>query len=232
MSNWVPQPHHCPSGDVCSPWPDFSKNPVRSVYPVPLIPVFSASKFLSTDPEPCSLVMVSHFDMLCSELSAVSFLTCCEISAQQSPYLSQQVWMKSALSCFCHWIVFSLTLASRDQNPGQALFPCLLKPFQCYLKGQPYLPAKTSIMWVIGFLNIYLLSATLGLHCCMQAFSSCSKWGLLSSCCAQASRCGGFSCVRAQALGVMGSVAVVLWSYEIFPNQGWNPCPLHWQEDS
>ena len=113
-------------------------------------------------------------------------------------------------------MVFSLTPPSHDQNPGQAPFPCLLKPFQRYLKGQPYLPPKTSIMWVIGFLKIYLFSATLGLHCCMQAFSSCSKWGLLSSCCAQASHCGGFSCCRAQALGVMGSVAVVLWHMESF----------------
>lgn len=27
-----------------------------------------------------------------------------------------------------------------------------------------------------------LFLATLGFHCCMQAFSSCGKWGLLSSC--------------------------------------------------
>ena len=148
-------PRHRLSGDVYSPWPDFSKNPVRSVYPESLIPVFPSSKFLSTDPKPCSLAMISHFDMLCSELSAVSFLTCYEISTQWSPYLSQQFWMKSALSCFCHCMFFSLTPPSHNQNPGQAPIPCLLKPFQCCLKGQPYLPPKTSIMWVIGFLNIY-----------------------------------------------------------------------------
>ena len=128
-------------------------------------------------------------------------------------------------------MVFSLTPPSHDQNPGQAPFPCLLKPFQRYLKGQPYLPPKTSIMWVIGFLKIYLFSATLGLHCCMQAFSSCSKWGLLSSCCAQASHCGGFSCCRAGSRG-HGLSSCGPMAYGIFPNQGWNPCPLHWQEDS
>ena len=32
------------------------------------------------------------------------------------------------------------------------------------------------------------------------AFSSCGEWGLLSSCAAQASYCGGFSCCRAQTL--------------------------------
>ena len=36
--------------------------------------------------------------------------------------------------------------------------------------------------------------ATLDLSCCTQAFSSCSKWELLSGCSAQASHCGGFSC--------------------------------------
>jgi len=36
-------------------------------------------------------------------------------------------------------------------------------------------------------------------------FSSCSNWGLLSSCGAQASHCGDFSCCRAQALGHVGS---------------------------
>ena len=35
------------------------------------------------------------------------------------------------------------------------------------------------------FLNLFL--AVLDLHCCLQAFSSCSEWG--------------FSCFRAQALG-------------------------------
>ena len=37
------------------------------------------------------------------------------------------------------------------------------------------------------YLFIYLLLATLGLPCCVQAFSSCSKWGLLSNSDAQAS---------------------------------------------
>ena len=35
-------------------------------------------------------------------------------------------------------------------------------------------------------------------------FSSCSNWELLSSCGAQASHCGDFSCCRAQALGHVG----------------------------
>ena len=49
------------------------------------------------------------------------------------------------------------------------------------------------------FLNlfIYLFLAVLGLHCCMQAFSSCSEQRLLSSCGAQAD-CGSLSCCGAQ----------------------------------
>ena len=43
--------------------------------------------------------------------------------------------------------------------------------------------------------------AALGLCCCAWGFSSCSEQGLLSSCGAQASHCGGFSSCRAQALG-------------------------------
>ena len=45
-----------------------------------------------------------------------------------------------------------------------------------------------------------LFLAVLGLCCCAQAFSSCGEQGLLCSCCAQASHCGGFSCC-----GTMGS---------------------------
>ena len=48
-----------------------------------------------------------------------------------------------------------------------------------------------------------------GVHCCTQAFSSCSKQGLLSSCGAWASHCGGFSCCEAWALGLWESVVAV-----------------------
>ena len=36
--------------------------------------------------------------------------------------------------------------------------------------------------------------AVLGLHCCVWAFPSCCEQGLLSSCGAWVSHCGGFSC--------------------------------------
>ena len=68
-------------------------------------------------------------------------------------------------------------------------------------------------------------------------------------CCVRASHCGGFSCCRARALGAWASVVVAHRLYSagsvvvvhglscsvacgIFPDQGSNPCPLHWQADS
>ena len=64
-------------------------------------------------------------------------------------------------------------------------------------------------------------------------------------CSARASHCGGFSCCGARALGAQASVVVVFVSSVvvapglscsmacgIFPDQGWNRCPLHWQADS
>ena len=77
----------------------------------------------------------------------------------------------------------------------------------------------------------------LGLCCCMQAFSSCGERGLL------------FIVVRglfiavaslvciAWALGAWASVIVAHGlscsaACGIFPDQGSNLCPLHWQVDS
>ena len=37
-------------------------------------------------------------------------------------------------------------------------------------------------LFFILFLKNYVFLAVLGLHCCMQACSSCSKWGLISCC--------------------------------------------------
>ena len=73
----------------------------------------------------------------------------------------------------------------------------------------------------------------------------------LSSCSTRASPCSGFSCCKAWALGrwgfssfgmrLPGSGAQTqsLWcmglscsvACGIFPDQGWNPCLLHWQVD-
>ena len=54
-------------------------------------------------------------------------------------------------------------------------------------------------------LFIHLLLAVLGLRCCAQAFSSCSKGELLSGLGVGTSHCYGFSCCGAQALECVGS---------------------------
>ena len=76
----------------------------------------------------------------------------------------------------------------------------------------------------------------LGFRFCARAFSSCGKLGLLfiavrGPLTIAASRCG------AQAPDAQSSVVVAHGlscsaACGIFPDQGPNPCPLHWQADS
>ena len=82
---------------------------------------------------------------------------------------------------------------------------------------------------------IYLLLGCSG-FCQAQAFSSCSEQGLLSSCSARASHCGGFSLCRASAPDARAPVIAVQGlscpaAHGILPDQGSNPCLLHWQAD-
>jgi len=94
------------------------------------------------------------------------------------------------------------------------------------------------------------------LRCCTRAFSSCGKQGLLSSCGARSSHCGGFSCCGAWTLGYPRAPVVTVTglsscnnqtlvhrlnscgaqgcsvSWEIFLTLWSNPCLLHWQADS
>ena len=73
-------------------------------------------------------------------------------------------------------------------------------------------------------LFIYLFLAALGLCCCTWAFSSCGEQGLL------------FLVVRGLLIAVASLVVEHRLSCSaacgIFPDQGSNPCPLHWQADS
>ena len=65
----------------------------------------------------------------------------------------------------------------------------------------------TTFLSVESHLKIFFIEV--GLCCCTWAFSSCSKWGLVSSCSVWASSCSGFSCYRAWALECSGSVIVI-----------------------
>ena len=57
---------------------------------------------------------------------------------------------------------------------------------------------------ILCFIYLFILGCA-GSLLLRRHFSSCGERGLLSSCSAQASHCGGFSCRRAQALGHIGS---------------------------
>ena len=89
-------------------------------------------------------------------------------------------------------------------------------------------------VWLVHwFLGIFL--AALGLHCCVLTFSSCAKWGLLSSCGEQASEWRLF--LQSTALGAQVSIVVAHeLSFStvcgILPDQGSHPCPLPWEVDS
>ena len=126
------------------------------------------------------------------------------------------------------------------------LFAVELYEFFMYFGISPLSEVHASFIFFNKF--IYLFLAALGLHCCARAFSSCGEWGPLfvavrGLLIAVASRCG------ARALGAWASVVVACGlqsagsvvvahrfscsvACEIFPDQGSNPCPLHWQEDS
>ena len=80
----------------------------------------------------------------------------------------------------------------------------------------------------------YLFSGALGLLCRTWAFSRCAGQGLLSTCDARATHSSGFSCCRNWLLSLWASVAVgrglsCPTACLIFPDQGSNLCPLHWQ---
>ena len=76
-------------------------------------------------------------------------------------------------------------------------------------------------------LFIYLFMAVLGLSSCARAFSSCGKRGPLTI----AASFVAEHRLRTRRLSVAhGSSCSAACG--IFPDQGSNPCPLHWQADS
>ena len=88
------------------------------------------------------------------------------------------------------------------------------------------------------FLGVFfvLFLAALGLRCCAQAFSSCGERGLpfivvhrllivVASLVAQHGLYSAGSVVVVHGLSCSAACG-------IFPDQGSNPCPLHWQADS
>ena len=73
-------------------------------------------------------------------------------------------------------------------------------------RGQTVPGAFSFFSFIILFIYFWLCWVFVGAH---GLFSSCSKWGLLSSCGVRASHCRGSSCCGARALGAPASAAVV-----------------------
>ena len=85
-------------------------------------------------------------------------------------------------------------------------------------------------------LFVYLFFAALGLCCYARAFSSCGERGLLFVA-VRGLLIVVASLVAEHGLRSAGSVVVAHGlscsaACGIFPGQGSNPCPLHWQADS
>ena len=92
---------------------------------------------------------------------------------------------------------------------------------------------ETAFFFLTSLFNLFLVA--LGLRCCSRAFSSCSKQGLLFVA-VQGLLTGAASPVAEHRLYGACLVAVAprlscSSPLGIFPDQGSNPCPLHWQAD-
>ena len=131
-------------------------------------------------------------------------------------------------------------MAHRYLSPEHCLW--LIGTQKC-LRGEPslndWMIQGYTVSFFFFFINlfIYLFLAVLGLRFCARPFSSCSERGGHSS-----SRCAGLSLSRPLLLRSTGSrrAGSVVVAHGpgcsatcgIFPDQGSNPCPLHWQADS
>ena len=115
-----------------------------------------------------------------------------------------------------------------------------ISPFQLYIKPaySVSLPDFFERFWffvcLFFVLFIYLFLAVLGLRFCARAFSSCGKRGPLSIMVRGpltiAASLVAEHRLQARRLSSCGSRAQLLRG--ILPDQGSNPCPLHWQADS
>ena len=122
-------------------------------------------------------------------------------------------------------------LLSHLSTPLQLLAITDLFPVSIFI----FFNAWFSVGFLFFFFLIYFL-AVLGLRFCARAFSSCGERGHSSS------RCAGLSLSRPLLLWSTGSrrAGSVIVAHGpscsvacgVFPDQGSNPCPLHWQADS
>ena len=102
----------------------------------------------------------------------------------------------------------------------------------------PDLGSKNPFFFFIN-LFIYLFLAALGLHFCVRAFSSCSERGPLFiavrgplTIAASLVAEHRLQTHRLSSCGSRATTPSCSAACGIFPDQGSNPCPLHWQADS
>ena len=89
------------------------------------------------------------------------------------------------------------------------------------------MPSRSSMLLQMAkFLNIYFFLDAVGVCCCTQPLSSCSRWRLLSMAAYPVAEhgCAGFR--------ACGSQAQLPAECRVFLDQGSNLCPLRWQTDS
>ena len=125
----------------------------------------------------------------------------------------------------------------------------LASSFSSNLKKGYVRHIKTSSFFFFNNFIDWLVFDCAGPSLLCGIFSTYREQGLLSSCSVLASHCSSFSYCELQALGQVGSVGMlprlkrtglVVVAYGlscsaacgIFPDQGWNLCPLRWQADS
>ena len=124
------------------------------------------------------------------------------------------------------------------QGPFVCLFQQLLVSFAHFYFGLLVLISLQEFFFKILIFFNFILSCTESPQCALRRLSlvvasgGCSLVGGV-----QASAGGGFSCCQTETLEGTGSAAVALGiscslSCGIFLDQGLNPCPLHWREDS
>ena len=138
---------------------------------------------------------------------------------------------------FCHKLSYLPFILLRAHS---SLLEIIYSPLRSLHSPPPF-----STQMLLIFKNLFILFlAALGVRCCTQTFSSCGEWGLLfvavhGLLIAVASLAAEH---RLQACGLqqlwhVGSVVVArglscFAACGVFPSQGLNPCPLHWQADS
>ena len=131
---------------------------------------------------------------------------------------SLPIWVSLLSFSFC-LISLARTITATLKRNGKNGYPCLVSGILVLFLNLARSPSFSPLwywLWVChkwpllcwDMFPLYqllkvisLLMASLGLRCCVWAFSSCGEQGLLSSCSVPASHGGGSSCCGAWALG-------------------------------